>query len=33
MTPLDRLVGVAKMRWRIEGGYRELEQEFGLEQS
>lgn len=29
-TPLDRLVHVTKMRWRIERDYRELKQEFGL---
>jgi SRSO17 transposase len=31
-TPLDRLVFVTKMRWRIERDYRELKQEFGLGQ-
>jgi SRSO17 transposase len=31
-TPLDRLVYVSKMRWRIERDYRELKQEFGLGQ-
>lgn len=31
-TPLDRLVFVTKMRWRIERDYRELKQEFGLAQ-
>ncbi len=30
--PLDRLVYVTKMRWRIERDYRELKQEFGLGQ-
>ena len=29
-TPLVELVGVAKMRWRIERDYQELKQEFGL---
>ena len=29
-TPLDRLVFVAKMRWRVERDYRELKQELGL---
>lgn len=31
-TPLERLVHVTKMRWRIERDYRELKQEFGLGQ-
>ena len=31
-TSLEQLVYVAKMRWRIERDYRELEQEFGLGQ-
>ncbi|RCX06862.1 IS701 family transposase [Extensimonas vulgaris] len=31
-TPLERLVHVSKMRWRIERDYRELKQEFGLGQ-
>lgn len=31
-TPLDRLVFVTKMRWRIERDDRELKQEFGLTQ-
>jgi SRSO17 transposase len=31
-TPLDHLVFVTKMRWRIERDYRELKQEFGLGQ-
>jgi SRSO17 transposase len=29
-TPVDRLVQVAKMRWRIEREYQDLKQEFGL---
>ncbi|WP_133670934.1 IS701 family transposase [Burkholderia pseudomallei] len=29
-TPMDRLVHVAKMRWRIERDYQDLKQEFGL---
>jgi SRSO17 transposase len=29
-TPVDRLVQVAKMRWRIERDYQDLKQEFGL---
>ncbi|PQP03073.1 IS701 family transposase, partial [Burkholderia cepacia] len=29
-TPLERLVHVAKMRWRIERDYQDLKQEFGL---
>jgi SRSO17 transposase len=29
-TPLARLVGLAKLRWRIERDYRELKQELGL---
>ena len=29
-TPLERLVAVSKMRWRIEWDYRELKQELGL---
>jgi SRSO17 transposase len=28
--PIDRLVDIAKMRWRIEQDYHELKQEFGL---
>ncbi len=31
-TPLEHLVFVTKMRWRIERDYRELKQEFGLGQ-
>jgi len=31
-TPLERLVHVTKMRWRVERDYRELKQEFGLGQ-
>lgn len=31
-TPLQRLVHVTNMRWRIERDYRELKQEFGLGQ-
>ncbi len=31
-TPIERLVYVTKMRWRIERDYRELKQEFGLGQ-
>ena len=31
-TPLERLVHVTKMRWRIERDYHELKQEFGLGQ-
>ena len=30
--PLDELVAIAKMRWRIERDYQELKQEFGLSQ-
>lgn len=29
-TPVERLVHVAKMRWRIERDYQDLKQEFGL---
>lgn len=29
-TPLERLVAVTKMRWRIERDYQDLKQEFGL---
>jgi SRSO17 transposase len=29
-TPIEQLVYVTKMRWRIEHDYRELKQEFGL---
>jgi len=28
--PLERLVDLAKLRWRIERDYQELKQEFGL---
>ena len=31
-TPIEQLVFVTKMRWRIERDYRELKQEFGLGQ-
>lgn len=31
-TPIEQLVYVTKMRWRIERDYRELKQEFGLGQ-
>ena len=30
-TPLQELVRVAKLRWRIERDYQELKQEFGLD--
>jgi SRSO17 transposase len=30
VTSLERLVSVAKMRWRIERDYQDLKQEFGL---
>ena len=29
-VPMDELVSIAKMRWRIERDYEELKQEFGL---
>jgi SRSO17 transposase len=29
-TPVDHIVHVAKMRWRIERDYQDLKQEFGL---
>jgi hypothetical protein len=30
-TPLDRLVSLAKLRWRIEHGYRQLKDALGLD--
>jgi SRSO17 transposase len=30
-TPLERLVGLAKLRWRVEHDYRELKDALGLD--
>jgi SRSO17 transposase len=30
-TPIDRLVGLAKLRWRVEQDYRELKDALGLD--